>query len=1018
MEEESKRKKREMEGRVVEKVGEVISAIKAAKHVSHVICALHSLAVLLFPIDSSVIAGTLDECFRDQVLVAKVPSADERRHWCDAFFRGAAFPTLARILLLDVASNWLACFPISAKKHVYDSFFVSGPSTEVVQILVPCLQPNGNDSIDVNAVQSNAERLLLLCLVENDGVAQIARELCRTHQPVGFTDTQLQQVVSKLAQIIASIPDKARPRAPTALSSHLFFKKITIQLLGEGLGRGENLLDKEPIFRHDMDGKMLFIGEIFSRICRRGSSDVLLGELVPRILGDIRWCLSSGIHPVTEELFKATPRIQFWLGMMEAIKDPYSVEKMSEQLLHQLAVEHATDIEVYWTLWTLFHRAFKNQPSVRSLFVDKFLLWKVFPICCLRWIIQFAVLETPPVSNSLTKGRETHVLLDMVQRLLAVWSKREFLQSSPIEQQAYVTAAIGLCMELMSKEELDNSKDAMHSVLQGVSCRLESPTHLVRKMGSTIALVFSKVIDPKNPLYLDDSCMEETIDWEFGLTKPENTTLSTSTENGKTKVLTTSEPAEDVYSSLCDKKGKNMKGESKKSSQFTLIDPDEIIDPATLNYGSDSSEDVEDDASENSDASSDSSLQPYDLTDDDTDLQKKLTQLVDVVGALRKSDDADGVERALDVAEKLVRASPDELIHIASDLARTLLQVRCSDLAVEGEEESAEDKRQRALVALLVSCPFQAVDTLNKLLYSPNVDISQRIMILDAMTEAAQELAEAKTMKPKNQSRVLISTLSENHPWFLPSSSGPPGAGSWKEVSETGTLLNYSNRFERELPSKPGQIRKGKTRRWTLRPSNIRESQSDLTQNKFPVYAAAFMLPAMQGFDKRTHGVDLLGRDFIVLGKLIYMLGVCIRCVSMHPEASALAPPLLDMLRSKEICHHKEAYVRRAALFAASSILVALHPSHVASALTEGNLEVSKGLEWIRSWALNIVDSDVDKECYMMAMSCLHLHAEMALQASRALETAESSLKPKNIGLPSNLSRETIRIPYSNTEYY
>lgn len=46
---------------------------------------------------------------------------------------------------------------------------------------------------------------------------------------------------------------------------------------------------------------------------------------------------------------------------------------------------------------------------------------------------------------------------------------------------------------------------------------------------------------------------------------------------------------------------------------------------------------------------------------------------------------------------------------------------------------------------------------------------------------------------------------------------------------------------------------------------------------------------------------------------------------------------------------------------------MSLHPSFVASAITEGNLEVSKGLEWIRMWALNIVESDVDKECYMVS---------------------------------------------------
>ena len=73
----------------------------------------------------------------------------------------------------------------------------------------------------------------------------------------------------------------------------------------------------------------------------------------------------------------------------------------------------------------------------------------------------------------------------------------------------------------------------------------------------------------------------------------------------------------------------------------------------------------------------------------------------------------------------------------------------------------------------------------------------------------------------------------------------------------------------------------------------------EYSHNKFPMYAAAFMLPAMEGYDKKRQGVDLLGRDFIVLGKLIYMLGVCMKSVAMHPEASVLAPSLLNMLRSR-----------------------------------------------------------------------------------------------------------------------
>ena len=75
----------------------------------------------------------------------------------------------------------------------------------------------------------------------------------------------------------------------------------------------------------------------------------------------------------------------------------------------------------------------------------------------------------------------------------------------------------------------------------------------------------------------------------------------------------------------------------------------------------------------------------------------------------------------------------------------------------------------------------------------------------------------------------------------------------------------------------------------------------------------------------------------------------------------------------REVCHHKEAYVRRAVLFAASCILVALHPAYVSSALLEGNVEISTGLEWIRTWALEVAESDTDRECYMVSKANLKL---------------------------------------------
>ena len=257
------------------------------------------------------------------------------------------------------------------------------------------------------------------------------------------------------------------------------------------------------------------------------------------------------------------------------------------------------------------------------------------------------------------------------------------------------------------------------------------------------------------------------------------------------------------------------------------------------------------------------------------------------------------VERALHAVEGLVRASPDELPHCAGDLVSSLIRLRCSDISVEGEEESAEERRQKSLVALLVMCPFQSLSVVNKLIYSSNVDLGQRILILDVMTEAAEELAEFKTSEYKAGFSELISPIYEKQPWFLPI-GGPMGSGPWKEVSKNSLHLNWSSHsYERELPSKPGP-KKGITRRWNLKTSEI-QRQGEEPRNRFPLYAATFMLPAMEGFDQKRHGVDLLGRDFLVLGKLIYMLGTCMRCMARHPEASSLAPALLDFLRSRYV---------------------------------------------------------------------------------------------------------------------
>ncbi|KAL4193587.1 hypothetical protein AMTRI_Chr06g200260 [Amborella trichopoda] len=996
-------------------VSELNLAVDQAEHVDQVICALHSLAVLLFHVDSSLLSGSLGDACKKKVIETRVPTDAEREVWRRVFYQGAGFATLTKILLYKVASNWLACFPISARVQIYDSFFVNGPSTEVVQALVPSLVHNSKSfdhEDDLNAVCDNVERILVLCLLQNQGAWSIAKEFSNTDEDT--SEWIKSDFISRMAQLITSIPDKARLEASASLSAHTFFKQIIMQIL-------DGAEQREFLFHHDIDaldtemsdGTLLFTGETFARICRRGFAGILVSEVIPRIVKHVRRLLTSTVDSVDlSELINSNSKLTFWQRMIEAIKDPYAVERLSEDLLRQLSAKDVNDIEAYWTLWILFYRTSNRRNTTRTMLVEKFLLWKVFPIRCLRWILRFSVLKFPPNGAMSTEGSVTQGRIDVVKRLVGVWSKREFIQLASMSQQAYITAAVGLLLENMSKEELETAGDLMHCLLQGVSCRLESPLHLVRRMASSIALVFSRVVDPKNPLLLDDDCSEVTLNWDFSEGKKEVVATSVLSEKKMKTDDRTSINSEDV------KVKNSIVGGNGKLLVNNLVDPDEVIDPAFLNDEHGSDDDDDDNSSNNSEASNDSSLQPYDMSDDDTDLKKGFSQLGDLVTALRKSDDPNGVERALNVAENLLRSGPDELQHVSGELVRALVQLRCSDVTLEGEEESAEEKRQKALVAMVVSCPFKSLDALSKLLYSPNVDVSQRIMILDVMADAANELCNSRDVTNlKHQRGKLISSVtSEVQPWYRPSSrKGPLGAGSWKEVSERESALSWSHRYERELPSKVGDINIGKSRRWGGQASIKQETQIGIPKNKFPMYAAAFMLPVMQGYDKKRHGVDLLGQDFVVLGKLIYMLGVCMRCTAMHPEASALAPALLDMLSSREVSRHAEAYVRRSALFAASCILVTLHPSYVASALAEGNPDVSKGLDWIRTWALHIAETDPDTECASLAMTCLQLHSEMALQTFRSME-----IKGKGddcIGT-SSLKKATIIVPRSNTRAF
>jgi telomere length regulation protein len=87
----------------------------------------------------------------------------------------------------------------------------------------------------------------------------------------------------------------------------------------------------------------------------------------------------------------------------------------------------------------------------------------------------------------------------------------------------------------------------------------------------------------------------------------------------------------------------------------------------------------------------------------------------------------------------------------------------------------------------------------------------------------------------------------------------------------------------------------------------------------------------------------------------------------------------------RAVANHPEAYVRRAALFAASRVIVALHPSQVVMAITSTDSNITSGLEWVREWALGIANNDPDSDCATVSFLYVNFSLDFcALNSLRA----------------------------------
>ena len=84
------------------------------------------------------------------------------------------------------------------------------------------------------------------------------------------------------------------------------------------------------------------------------------------IRNHLQRCVAPDRKTIIPDMIKHVPQSRFWFTVIEALKDQHSIERLTEEMLRQLASHHLNDEEVYWILWTLFNQSIMHIAVMRS----------------------------------------------------------------------------------------------------------------------------------------------------------------------------------------------------------------------------------------------------------------------------------------------------------------------------------------------------------------------------------------------------------------------------------------------------------------------------------------------------------------------------------------------------------------------------------------------------------------------------------------------------------------------------
>jgi hypothetical protein len=180
--------------------------------------------------------------------------------------------------------------------------------------------------------------------------------------------------------------------------------------------------------------------------------------------------------------------------------------------------------------------------------------------------------------------------------------------------------------------------------------------------------------------------------------------------------------------------------------------------------------------------------------------------------------------------------------------------------------------RRGALGALIALAPLPGGDALLAEVYSPHLDTYQRLLVLDTLCAAARELSDPRAAPrleagPGRGPPRLAAT-----PSAAPALAGPSAGGG-----RSGAVVAPGMREASTKVSRPVSLRKLQEQSGSQ--SGGQSGGPQTFRNRFSPVALRWASALLRSCDQPRHGVDLFGRDGLLLGRLLVTLGTFMECV-------------------------------------------------------------------------------------------------------------------------------------------